>query len=91
MQSINLIFIKTRRKELGLTLQQMSDSLGFKKATTYSNYENGDRIMKANMMPTLAQILQCDIMDFFTKQFPCFMEIITLLKIKMKCRKCTNR
>ncbi|EFM65072.1 DNA-binding helix-turn-helix protein [Peptostreptococcus stomatis DSM 17678] len=67
MQSINLIFIKTRRKELGLTLQQMSDSLGFKKATTYSNYENGDRIMKANMMPTLAQILQCDIMDFFTK------------------------
>jgi transcriptional regulator with XRE-family HTH domain len=67
MQSINLIFIKTRRKELGLTLQQMSDSLGFKKATTYSNYENGDRIMKANMLPTLAQILQCDIMDFFTK------------------------
>lgn len=67
MQSINLTFIKTRRKELGLTLQQMSDSLGFKKATTYSNYENGDRIMKANMLPTLAQILQCDIMDFFTK------------------------
>lgn len=65
MQSINLNFIKTRRKELGLTLQQMSDSLGFKKATTYSNYENGDRIMKANMLPTLAQILQCDIMDFF--------------------------
>ncbi|MDK8278292.1 helix-turn-helix domain-containing protein [Peptostreptococcus anaerobius] len=65
MQCINLDYIKSRRKELGLTLQEMSDALGYKKATTYSNYENGERIMKASMLPVLANILECDIMDFF--------------------------
>ncbi len=65
MKTVNLTFIKNRRHELGLTLQVMANELGFKKATTYANYENGERVMKANMLPILAKVLKCDITDFF--------------------------
>ncbi len=62
---INLSFIKKKRKEMGYTLQYMSDALGYKKASTYALYENGEYAIKADMLPILANILNCNIEDFF--------------------------
>ncbi len=62
---IDLSFIKEKRKEKGLTLQEMSDKLGYKKASTYSLYENGVYEIKANMLPILANTFDCNIEDLF--------------------------
>jgi len=35
MKQINLDFIKTKRENLGISLQQMAHYLGFKNASTY--------------------------------------------------------
>ncbi|WAW14771.1 helix-turn-helix domain-containing protein [Peptostreptococcus equinus] len=66
MSKINLDFIKEKRKEKNLTLQIMADKLGYKKASTYSNYENGIYTIKADMLPVLANIFGCEIQDFFS-------------------------
>lgn len=62
---VNLSFIKEKRKEKGLTLQEMSNAFGYKKASTYSLYENGVYSIKADMLPILAKIFECTIEDFF--------------------------
>ena len=43
----------------------MSTALGFKNASTYLKYENGDYTFKANMLPILAEKFNCKIDDFF--------------------------
>lgn len=65
MQKINHKFIKEKRKEKNITLQEMALYMGYKKASTYSNYENGIYSIKADMLPILANILDCKIEDFF--------------------------
>ena len=45
---INLDFIRSERDRNNLTLIEMSTALGFKNASTYLKYENGDYIFKAN-------------------------------------------
>ena len=67
MQRLNLDLIKNKRIERKITLQEMALLLGFKKATTYSNYENGVHLLKANMLPLLAEKFECNIEDFFTE------------------------
>ncbi|MGP1411511.1 MAG: helix-turn-helix domain-containing protein [Peptoanaerobacter stomatis] len=62
---INLEFIKNRREEKNITLIEMSNFLGFKNASTYLRYENGDYVFKAEMLPILAEKLDCVMEDFF--------------------------
>ncbi|MGE8207747.1 helix-turn-helix domain-containing protein [Heyndrickxia sp. NPDC080065] len=67
MQSLDLNYIKNRRNELGITLQEAADQLGMKNASTYMKYENGTYSFKAEQLPALAKILNCKIIDFFNK------------------------
>lgn len=68
MKQLNLDYIKARRVELGLSLQEVANKLGFKNASTYLKYENGDYLFKAETLPVLANILKCEIENFFTTQ-----------------------
>nr|WP_243895828.1 helix-turn-helix transcriptional regulator [Paenibacillus sp. F411] len=58
-------FVKQRRLELGLSLQDLAESLGFKNASTYMKYEEGSYSFKANQLPALANKLECRIENFF--------------------------
>lgn len=62
---MNLSFVRKRRKDLGLSLQFMAEQLGFKKASTYYQYEVGNYEFKADMLPIMAGVLQCKIENFF--------------------------
>ena len=66
MAKFNLDFIKTKRQELGITSEEMSRSLGFKNHSTYRKHENGRHKFKVDMIPLLAEILQCKPQNFFT-------------------------
>lgn len=65
MKKLNLTYMKERRIELNLSLQYVANELGFKNASTYLKYENGDYSFKADMLPLLAKILKTDIKNFF--------------------------
>lgn len=67
MNTVNLEFIKARRNELKISMQEMAECLGFKNASTYLKYENGTYAFKAEQLPKLAKILHCSITDFFTQ------------------------
>lgn len=62
---INLKFMRARREELGVTEAEIARAFGMKASSHYYKYENGDYQLKANMLPTLAKMLQCSIDDFF--------------------------
>lgn len=62
----DLLFIKQRREELKLTNQEMAEKLGYKNGSTYLKYENGSYLFKADTLPLLANVLNCEIKDFFT-------------------------
>lgn len=65
MQTLNLLYIKQQRQNLGISLQEMAEFLGFKNASTYMKYENGSYSFKADHLPQLAKALQCKIENFF--------------------------
>ncbi|OIJ12694.1 transcriptional regulator [Anaerobacillus alkalilacustris] len=65
MKTLNLDFIKQRRKELNISLQDMAIKLGFKNASTYMKYERGEYSFKADHLPLLAFELRCNIENFF--------------------------
>ncbi|AJS61598.1 DNA-binding protein [Paenibacillus sp. IHBB 10380] len=65
MDKVNLSYVKYRRLELNLSLQDMAESLGFKNASTYMKYEDGVYLFKANHLPTLANKLKCKLRNFF--------------------------
>lgn len=74
MLTLNLDFIKNRRNDLGISLQDMADRMrkinnnnGFKNASTYKKYEDGDYKFDAEHLPLLAKILKCSISNFFVK------------------------
>lgn len=67
MNTVNLDFIKTKRIQRKISMQKMAELLGFKNASTYLKYENGIYAFKAEQLPKLAEILDCSITDFFTK------------------------
>lgn len=62
---LNLDYIKSRRKELKITLTQMAELLGLSNASVYYKYESGIYLIKATTLPLLAEILKCDIRNFF--------------------------
>ena len=65
MTKVDLHYIKGRRTELKLSMQSVANKLGFKNASTYLKYENGDYSFKAEQLPLLASVLKCEIKDFF--------------------------
>ncbi|MBT2626132.1 XRE family transcriptional regulator [Bacillus atrophaeus] len=67
MKQLNLIFIKSRRKELRITLLEMGKQLGLKTGSSYLKYEQGVYAFRAEQLPILAQNLQCEIADFFAE------------------------
>lgn len=67
MNNLDLMFIRNKRKEKGLTLRQMAKSLGFSNPSVYYKYETGIYSFKAKILPALAKILQCNINNFFNK------------------------
>ena len=66
MAKFDLKFIKARREESGITSAAMAQALGFKNTSTYWKHENGYHKFKADMIPLLANILQCEPQNFFT-------------------------
>lgn len=62
---VDLSYISQRRLELGITLQAAAEALGFKNASNYLKYESGEYKFRAEMMPALANILECDVQKFF--------------------------
>lgn len=67
MKTLDLDYIKNRRIELGITLQEMAEKLGFKNGSTYLKYESGTYSFKADQLPVLSKSLNCNITDFFIK------------------------
>lgn len=68
METFNLKFIKQRRLDLQMTLQDVAEAMGMKNASTYLKYENGTYSFKAEQLPQLAKVLQCSTEKFFTKK-----------------------
>lgn len=66
MAKFNLDFIKSRRQQLGLSIADVSEFMGFKNSSVYWKHENGVHKFKAEMLPLLAKILQCEPKNFFT-------------------------
>ncbi|MED4530941.1 helix-turn-helix transcriptional regulator [Metabacillus fastidiosus] len=79
MKSFNLNYIKVRRVVLELTLHDVAISMGFKNASTYMKYENGDYSFKAEQLPLLAELFKCEIIDFFDWKVA-EIEILRLIK-----------
>ncbi|MGE7915303.1 helix-turn-helix transcriptional regulator [Lysinibacillus xylanilyticus] len=68
MNYFNLEYVKYRRLELNMTLQDAADAMGMKNASTYMKYENGTYAFRAEQLPLLAKIFKCKIENFFIKK-----------------------
>ena len=65
LEEFNLAYIAERRKELGMTLDDMAKSLGFSGGSVYWKYERGIYKFNADFLPKLANALQCSISQFY--------------------------
>ena len=63
--SLNLNFIKQRRKDLGLTQQQMAEAIGLATSEKYSRRENGKYKFQVNELPILAKKLRVSIKNLY--------------------------
>lgn len=63
--SLNLNFIKQRRKDLGLTQQQMAEAIGLAASEKYSRRENGKYKFQVNELPILAKKLKVPIKNLY--------------------------
>ncbi|MDM5233346.1 helix-turn-helix domain-containing protein [Lysinibacillus pakistanensis] len=68
MKVFNLDFVKQRRQELNMTLQEAADTMEMKNASTYLKYENGTYLFKAEQLPLLANMLKCSEENFFEQK-----------------------
>lgn len=62
---VNLEFIKRRRIQLDLSIDEMADLLGYSNGSNYYKYEVGTYKFKAEILPRLAYVLKTDIENFF--------------------------
>ena len=62
---INLDYIKRRRIQLDLSIDEMADLLGYSNGSNYYKYEVGTYKFKAETLPRLAEVLKTDIGNFF--------------------------
>ncbi|WP_341538275.1 helix-turn-helix transcriptional regulator [Paenibacillus pinisoli] len=67
--SLDLEYMRDRRQELNIPLQEMAESLGFKNASTYLKYEVGESALKAEQLPIVARKLKCKMENFFKFNF----------------------
>lgn len=65
MSTVNLQYIAEQRSRAGITLQEAAEFLGFKHASTYLKYETGKYRIRAEMLPKLANLLDCKVENFF--------------------------
>lgn len=65
MTTLDLAKIKHRRKEMRINQQEMAEMLGFKNASTYCKYENGDYTFDANHVPIIAKVLKFKVSEIF--------------------------
>lgn len=65
MKKFSLDEIKKRRQELNLTTSDVANLLGFKNASVYWKYENGQYKFNAEILPLLAKVLKCEPEHFF--------------------------
>lgn len=57
--------LKQKRREKGYTLKYVADKLGMS-LPNYQKYESGVYKLRADMLPKLSSILDCEIINFFT-------------------------
>ncbi|MBC1209515.1 helix-turn-helix transcriptional regulator [Listeria booriae] len=67
-EKFDLSYIKNRREALNISMQEMAEIFGFKNASTYLKYESGSYLFKAEMLPKLSVVLECDITNFFVQK-----------------------
>ena len=65
MGAVNLAYIASRRKLLGLTQKDLAQKIGMKSAPAYNKYEKGTYKFDADYIPLLANALKCDIKEIF--------------------------
>ena len=63
--TVNLELITSRRKKLGLTQKDMAIKLGMNSAPAYNKYEKGVYKFRADIIPTLSRVLDCEMSDIF--------------------------
>ena len=68
LKTFNLEFVKQRRQELDMTLQEAAEAMEMKNASTYMKYENGTYAFKAEQLPLLAKVLKCSTENFFEQK-----------------------
>lgn len=68
MGSIDLDSIKKRRKEMGITLQEMAETLGYSDASSYYRYERGIYHFDASQLPVICEKLKLKMNDIFFDQ-----------------------
>lgn len=62
---VNTNYIAQRRKELGLTQEEMAKKLGMNSAPAYNKYEKGIYKFNADIIPSLLSTLKCRLEDIF--------------------------
>lgn len=67
LMNVDLDFVRKAREENNISLMEMAKAFGFKNASTYLRYENGDYKFKAEMLPIMSKKFKCGIEDFFCK------------------------
>ncbi|WP_322622290.1 helix-turn-helix transcriptional regulator [Aedoeadaptatus coxii] len=65
---VNLEFIKRRRIQLDLSIDEMADLLGYSNGSNYYKYEVGTYKFRAEILPLLASVLKTDIENFFCEE-----------------------
>ncbi|MCT6888155.1 MAG: helix-turn-helix domain-containing protein [Lactobacillus sp.] len=63
--SLNLEFIKQRRKDLGFTQQEMAKAIGLAAPEKYSRRENGKYNFQVDELPVLAKKLKVPIKNLY--------------------------
>ena len=68
MKLFDLKAIENRRRMLRISRKDMAQRLSLSNESVYWKYEKGDYKFKAETLPKLAAILQCEPQYFFTDQ-----------------------
>lgn len=62
-----MIYIKKRRERLGKTMKQLADAVGVTDAAI-AQYESGQCMPKAEVLPKLARALGCTIDELYREE-----------------------
>ena len=57
--------IKELRQKAGMTQKDLAEKMGFRSSSVVTMWESGDRNPKSEMLPALAQALNCEISDLY--------------------------